>query len=175
MAALPHNNTAIYYFDYTESGREHTAEMRFDGGVSPAAAGAQFTGMLIDCLTLLRAMTLLTVRHQVSGSNVAFPVVTGYEGTTYGSGAGTVDNAPQYMDFVGRSSGGRRVRLAIFGYKGPISTWRLTSAESAPINTAVARLNAAAGMFLAIDGIKPLWYPYVNVGYNAYWQRKVRA
>jgi len=175
MAPLPHNNTAIYYLDYTVDAREHTLEVRFDGAVSPAAFGASIGGLFVDNLANLDLLTVLGVRHQVQGSNVSNPVTSGIEGNTYGSGVAGADNVPKYINFIGRSSGGRRVRMMIFGYKGAISTWRLTTAENAGVSAGVARMNAASGLYLAIDAVEPLWYPYANVGFNAYWQRKARA
>jgi len=175
LAPLPHNNTAIYYVDYSVDQREHTTEVRFDGAVSPAAFGASFGGLLTDNIANLNLITILGVRHQVQGSNVSNPVTTGIEGNTYGVGVTGPDNVPKFLNFIGRSSGGRRVRLMLFGFKGAISTWRFTTVENAGVSAGVARMNAASGLYLAIDAVEPLWYPYANIGYNAYWQRKARA
>jgi hypothetical protein len=93
----------------------------------------------------------------------------------YGIVGGTVDSVPVALNFIGRSPGGRRVRLELFSYGGGLSTYRLTSAESTPVLNAIAILNGTAGTFQAIDGLDPVWYPYANVLVNAYWQRAVRA
>jgi hypothetical protein len=120
-------------------------------------------------------LTVNTVRFAAAGSNVSNPVTTGFEGTSYGSGAGTVDSVPAFVNFIGRSSGGRRVRLAVFGYKNAFSTFRLHSTEDTHIADCITDLNGLANGALAIDGIKPTWYPYANVGFSAYWIRAVRA
>jgi len=175
MAPLPHNNTAIYYVDYSVDGQEHTFEVRFNGAVSPSAFGSHINGFLGPLAALLDEVTINVVRFQAEGSDVSNPVVAGIEGNTYGTGTGGPDNVPRFLNFVGRSSGGRRVRLAVFGYKGANSVWRLTSTESTDISDAVDVLNGTSGTFIAIDGIDAIWYPYANIGYNAYWQRKERA
>lgn len=175
MAPLPPQNTARYFLDYTTTGRNHTMEVRAIGAHSPAAFGSVMNGILLATTSLYNLITVSTVRFAVNGSVVSNPVTSGIEGNTYGSGAGTADDAPRAINFVGRSPAGRRVRLMIFGYKGGISTWRVTTAESVPIQNALATINGDANFFAAIDGIKAIWKPYVNVMYNAYWTRKVRA
>lgn len=175
MAPLPHNNTAIFYVDYTTCGRDHTVEVRANGGLSPAAFGTWFNTFVGHLSTDLLTWTINQVRWSALGSDVSNPVVTGIEGTTRGTGAGTPDSVPAFLNFVGRSSGGRRVRLAIYGYKNQFSTFRLTPTEDTHIGEAVLDLNTVLNGALAIDGLKPVWYPYANVGFSAYWIRAVRA
>lgn len=175
MAPLPVSNTARYFVDYQQGTHEHTLVARATGATSPASFGSIINGFLLNLTTLLVATTLTRVRFAAQGSTVSNPVITGFEGSSYGSGAPTNEQNAIYLDFVGRSSGGRRVRLAVFGYKGTFSDFRLTEAESAPIANAVASLNAPSTCFLAIDGIDPTWYPYANTGANAYWQRNLRV
>ena len=79
------------------------------------------------------------------------------------------------LNFVGRSSTGRRARWAIFGYKNAYSEFRLTSAESADIATVVDALDASPTRFLAIDGNLPTWYPYANVKAWDYWVGEARG
>lgn len=175
MAPLPHNNTALYFVDYTTVGLQHTMEVRANANTSPGVFGTIMQGFLTQLNTLVFAATVSGVRFQAIGQNVSNPVVTGMEGFTFGSDAGTVDSAPIALNFVGRSPGGRRVRLMVFSYKAAFSTYRLTIAENNGIGAAVTILNGEANTFLAIDGQAPVWYPYANVLVNAYWQRAVRA
>lgn len=175
MAPLPHDNTAIYYVDYSTVAQNHTLEVRANGGLSPAAFATWFDIFIAHLAADLFTWTLNVVRWSAAGSTVSSPVTTGLEGNVYGSGAGTVDSVPAFVNFVGRSSGGRRVRLAVFGYKNAFSTFRLTTAEDTHIGDAVTDLNSVSNGALAIDGLKPVWYPYANVGFSAYWIRNVRA
>jgi hypothetical protein len=124
---------------------------------------------------MLFQTTFTRLRWAASGSTVSNPVICGFEGTAYGSGAPSVDDYPRYLDFVGRSAGGRRVRFSLLSVNAALSGFRLTTSESAVIAAAHALIAAPAQAFLAIDGTDPVWYPYANTGFNAYWQRNVRV
>jgi hypothetical protein len=175
MAPLPPESTARYFMDYQVLLTNHTMEIRATGVHSPAALGT-FMGTLLTTLApLVYTITVQGFRFATLGSTVSNPVVTGIEGNTYGTGVSSSDSVPLCMNFVGRSPLGRRVRAMLFGYKSSISTYRLTGAESAPIATATSQLNGSTTLFQAIDGGDPVWKEYVNIMYNAYWQRAVRA
>jgi len=123
---------------------------------------------------ILYATTVDKVEYAPSGSSIFNPVTSGIEGNTYGSGAGSTAVAPYFYGFIGRSSGGRRVRFDIFGSTILGLDYRFQPGEDANIDGAVLVPQASALDFLAIDGIKPTWYSYVNGGVNAYYQRKNR-
>lgn len=175
MAPLPPESTARYYADYSTVGKNHTLVVRATAALSPASFGTLIDSFWTALGSLVFTTTLNTVRFSASGSNVSNPVTCGFEGTVYGAAAGTVDSAPVALNFIGRSTSGRRVRGMVFSYSGAFSTYRLTSAEDAAIANTVAVMNGATNAFLAIDGTSPIWYPYANVLVNAYWQRAVRA
>ena len=176
MAPLPHNNTDIVYVDYQQGTAQHTFQVRVADLADITAIEASIDAFLTAASPLLFETLILAVRGQNSGSTVSFPFpVSGLVGNIYGSGAISNESVPYNINFVGRSTGGRRVRLDLFGYKGAISDWRRTSAESTDVAAAVAELNTATDIYLAVDGLKPFWYPYGNVGANAYWQREQRA
>jgi hypothetical protein len=175
MAPLPHNNTAIYFVDYLTGSVQHTMEWRYNGVFSPASFGTLLDDFLSEVSALTCALTVVRVRSQANGANVSFPVTTGQEGATFGSGTAVPDQIAASLNFVGRSSGGRRVRLSVFGYDNAVGDFRLTTTDSTVIDNAVTILTAASGVALAIDGVKPTWYPYANVSVNAYWQRQLRA
>jgi hypothetical protein len=69
------------------------------------------------------------VQFAASGSNIFNPVVTGIEGNSYGSGGVSAPNAAFFLSFVGRTSGGRRARLFVFGY---ITVWVVVTTGSYP-------------------------------------------
>lgn len=175
MTALPHNNTAIFYVDYSTILTGHTAEVRANGGLSPSAFGTFFDAVMGHLSSSLFPVTINLVRWSAASSSVSNPVTTGIEGNVYGSGAGDANSVPAFLNFIGRSSGGRRVRMAIYGYKNAFSTFRLTPAESSGVGDTITELNALSNGALAIDGLKPTWYSYANVGFSAYWLRAVRA
>lgn len=175
MAPLPHNNTAIYYMDYTVSGIQHTAEARFDGALSPVSFGSTMNAFLNTIDSLLFLLSVDVVRVQFEGQNHSSPVITGIEGNTYGSGAPTGAARPNFLRFVGRSSGGRRVSMDLYVCNTGDSNFRITNSENADVASAVAILNGESAVFLAIDGIAPTWYAYVNVKQNSYWVRRLRG
>ena len=175
MAPLPANSTAQYFVDYSAVSREHTFGVRVNALESPAQFGAHLHSFLLAVSPETYPITVNVVRFQAAGTNFSSPVTTGEEGTIFGTGSPTVDQAPFAINFRGRTPGGRRCGLELFGYKGTTSGWRVTDAENVNIAATHAIMVAAANAWLGIDGLKPVWYPYANVVHNAYWQRKVRA
>jgi hypothetical protein len=142
--------------------------------MSPASFGV-FITLLVDTLDpLMFASTIDDVEWAASGSNVFNPVVTGAEGHGYGTGAGTVTEIPEYIDFVGRTPGGKRVRAAFFGLGISAVDYRFQAGENADVDAAIAVLVGSSASLLGIDGLNPVWKSYANQGFNAYWQREVR-
>lgn len=172
MAPLNPNNTARFKTFYTSVGKQHTTQVR--GTVSPATLGGYMDVLFTALSPILYATTLDKVEFAAAGSNIFNPVTTGYEGNTYGSGAGSTAVAPYFIDFIGRSSGGRRVRCSVFGITILGLDYKFQPGEDANVDAAILVPQAATGAFLAIDGIKPTWYSYADAGVNAYYQRKNR-
>lgn len=173
MAALPPNNTERYRINYTVGGKSHDFQVRTDT-VSPSALGASVDFFLDALSPSLNAITIDTVEYAASGSNIFNIVASGIEGNTYGSGAGTGSAIPNEINFIGRSTGGKRVRLMVFGNKSDALNYRFAPGENAAVDAAIAVLQATPATFLAIDNVKPVWYNYANAGVNAHWQKAVR-
>lgn len=174
MAPLNPNNTDRYKVFYTVGGRQHVQQIRTDG-VSPFAFGL-FVDTYYQAVDPAIYTTVIDqVQFATSGTDVFNPVTSGIEGNSYGSGAASVEGEDAYYyDFVGRSTGGRRVRFAQFGAKALGSDYRYAAGESADLDAALAVIDATANAWLAVDGIPAIWKSYVNAGANAYWQRKIR-
>lgn len=172
MAPLPPNSTARFKVFYTNIAQQHVMDIR--SADSPVAFGLNVDDLLNALSGMLLATVIDEVQFAASGSNVFNAVTTGIEGLTYGTGAGTPNLRAAYVNFVGRSSGGRRVRLAVFGVNNVTDDYRFISGESAFIDNALLALNATANHFICIDGLAPIWKNYANSGFNAYWQRAVR-
>ena len=175
MAPLPPNNTGRYFFDYSVGSIEHTGMIRANAVVSPAAMGTQIDNLMNALAPGLFVTTFVRLRWAPSGSNITTPVTSGFEGTTWGAGTPTADDIPSFLDFVGRSVGGRRCRFALFTHKFGLSGYRITTGENTTIALALPNIQLGANSWLAIDNTKPVWYPYVDTGFNAYWQREVRS
>lgn len=172
MAPISPDNTPRFRVKYTNIGTQHTMDIRSTS--SPSSLGTQVDAFLTALSPKMRATVIDEVLFASSGSSVFNTVTSGIEGNTYGSGAGVLANVTQYADFVGRSSGGRRVRLAVFGIPDTSTDFRYLAGEDADIDATIAVLNGAGNTFLAIDNLPPVWKSYANAGQNAYWQRQLR-
>lgn len=173
MAPLPPNGTPRFKVEYTVNSQGHTLELR--SGSSPSAVGTFVDDLLTALGTKIYQITIGVVSFAPSGSNIFNPVTSGIEGNTYGSGAGALRDVPKYFDFVGRSTGGRRVRFAVFGAGIDGSDYRVYGSEDTNIADALLVVDGFKTNLQAIDGLQPVWKPYVNMGFNSYWQRAVRA
>jgi hypothetical protein len=173
MAPLPIDNTARYKVFYTNGGRQHVQDVRVNA-VSPSAFGTAFAALLSAIAGDLTVTVIDEVQFAGLHSNLFFPVITGIEGTSHGGGAATIRTTTQYANFIGRSAGGRRVRAAIFGVLVISDDNRFVAGESAAFDNAIAVLVANPSIWVGIDGTQTAWKSYVNTGFNAYWQRKVR-
>lgn len=173
LPALPPSNTERFIYNYTVGGESHSGLVRTDG-VSPSAVGVSIDAFLTALAPALNQLTISTVEYAASGSNVFNIVSSGIEGNTYGSGAGGGSARANYVDFIGRSTGGRRVRHAVFGLKVDATDYRFVPGENAAVDAAIVYLQATPNTWLSIDNIKPVWYTYANSGVNAHWQKAVR-
>jgi len=172
MAPLPPSNTARYKFHYTITSYSHTTQLRTN--VSPAVAGLVFSN-IVTALTAECYLSVLDyVEFAANGSNIFNIVTTGYEAMTWGTGAPLPTQVGDYYDFIGRSTGGRRTRVTIFGAKNKGINFRFTAGENASIDAAIAQLVASSANLYAIDGLSAVWKTYANGGTNAHWQKEVR-
>lgn len=182
MAPLPDNNTGVIFVHYTAQGHTHTTQVRYPEAANP---GADVIEDLDQLLTLLGPVmptdfTFISWEWRAAGTNFTVPLA-GTPTELSGVLTPVASYAPAYFNFIGRSSGGRRVRLGIMGAGwAPIPStlsyaedYRVDGSENADMQAIIDWLNQAN--FRAIDGLTVTWKPYVNVGYNAYWQRAVRT
>lgn len=175
MAPLPSNNTSVLFVDYTVQAHQHTVQCRY---AEPAtfveamdAVDAWFTALS----TAIGETTIDGARYRLEGTNVAIDVTwTGASG--YGTGTGGEDFSAQYAGFIGRSAGGRRVRVYAFGLSfiqfG--NNYRASAGENAILDDARDTIAAASDVWLAIDGQPAIWKTYINNGENAYWRNQIR-
>lgn len=174
MAALPQSNTDRYKVFYTFASYNHVMQVRAAGVHSPSSFGTWIDGLFTTLTTVLYPIALIKVQFAATGSNIFNDVITGQEGNTYGSGSPVGLLAPQFMAFQGRTSGGHKTRLSIYGVKPEENDYRFEPADNATIDNAVDYIQTTSAFAKGIDGLTPTWYDYVNTGFNAYWQRKNR-
>jgi hypothetical protein len=172
MTALNPNNTPRFKFGYTGGLNDHTFELR--SHLSPAAIGAHVNLWLTALSPRMHAITLNTCQFAAAGSNIFNTVTCGFEGTVYGSGTPITQEAPNYIDFIGRSTGGRRTRITMFGVSGLGTDFRWAAGEDAAVDAAIALLVGFGSDLRAIDDIAPVWKPYANAGVNSHWTKATR-
>lgn len=174
MSSLPQDNTARYKLFYHVGVYNHVVQVRAAGVHSPSSFGTAMDNLLTAFGTDIYQMGVDKVEFAASGSNVFNVVTSGIEGNVYGSGSVTGLLAPQFIAFQGRSSGGHRVRLSIYGIKPEENDYRFEPGDNSNVDAAIAVIQTPSAFFKAIDGVTPSWYDYANTGFNAYWQRRLR-
>lgn len=178
MAPLPVESTARLFVDYTTCSEQHTLMCRFGVGSSVGDAIALVDAFLIALDDFVLAATIDAARVADLGSTFTYPVSwTG--AATFGAGVGTHYKTANYLDFVGRSIGGRRVRMAVFGavfHADTVGTgdYRFNATDEARVAAALAVLEASSTEPVAIDGDAAVWQQYANCGVNAYWRNNIR-
>jgi hypothetical protein len=172
MAPLPPSNTPRFRFHYTVIGRQHTLQLRSPSSPSGIAGfvNAYFTAFGVD----LFATILDFADWAPAGSDIFNPVTTGLEGHTYGSGVGNLENTPWAYTFIGRTPGGRRVRLNQYGAKSLSANYRFTAGEQATVDAVIALLNIPGSQLRGIDNTIPIWKTYANAQVNDHWIKRVR-
>lgn len=176
MAPLPHNNTGIFYLDYSAEGFDHTMEIRFGASSSALEAAGVADAFLSAVSGQLFLHTIIGARVQDIGTNVSYPVE--WDGdATYGSGTEGAYATAIYMSFVGRSLDGRRCRIYLLGAKNVADpgdhNYRYDTTASW-VAGGLAALEALPACPVSISGDVVNWKQYANVGINAYWRNKIR-
>jgi len=152
------------------------------GGTDLSLALGTIDAFLIAIQNVLAEDFVVTsVSYALRDSNIFLPA-----SYTFGAvGTISVDLALRSTgaletSFVGRTVTGGRVCQFVYGvYWTPgatsdISTdFRVLSSESTDIAAGVAALNTGLGL-VGNDGGSITWYDYANVGYSAYWKKRLR-
>lgn len=175
MAPIDPKNTARLFVDYADGDTRHTVILRPQTGVSIATLATWFNDWLTDNAGLfLERVSFDGAREAAQNSNVTNPIAwTTVDGTNPSSPK--TDGKPWFLSFVGRSAQGHRTRISFFGSAyGDDSNYRITAAENTGVADAVADLNDLQAKLGDITGSKAVWKDYINLGYNAYWQRQAR-
>jgi len=175
MAPLPANSTASLYVDYTVCTVGHTMQIRFGTGSSATEAISVADAFLTALDDTIRVLTIDGCRVRDIGTSVTYPV-TWTGAASYGAGAGARYEGAYFYDFVGRSLGGRRGRVSVFGAvsKSTSDDYRYAVGEYGALDAALATLEAFPEAPVAIDGDTINFQQYINLGMNAYWRNKLR-
>lgn len=182
MAPLAPNNTSRLFIDYQANALNHTLMLRYSDTELPPQS--DFLESLDDFLTscnfcMPTDWTFNSWRYSLAGSNVTVPLSGA---PTAFAGQGTVELAerPSFLSFIGRSSLGRRFRAFLLGTafspaqeEGVAVDYRVYASENADVAAAIAALDLVNSP--AIDDAQVTLKNYVNLGYHAYWQKRVRG
>lgn len=175
LPPLPFNNTDIAWLKYTSAGVEHELMFRQPFDTTQADIIANAVAMATTLKTIMPTTdAFIGLRHQDKNSNLSFPLawsaIAGTRADSY-----EVDDKPKFFSRTGRSLGGYRSRITFFspfaldsvGYRVPVSTAGFSQ-------TFAAAIDDMEPAQVAVDGNLVVWNNYVNIGYNAYWQRQQR-
>lgn len=175
MAPLPSNTTATLFVDYSTGDENHTIQVRFGVGGSISDAMGFLDRFWTALDNTIYTLTVLGARVRDLGSTVTYPV-TWTGAPTYGDGVANHGQSAWYIDFIGRSIGGRRVRLTTFGAAAVQDAtdhdYRLPAAGN--VADALGEIELSSDVPVAIDGDPAGWQQYGNLGVNAYWRNRIR-
>ena len=172
MAPLAPSNTARFRVHYTTVGQDHTAQFR--SGASPASFGSFYNAFASSLSAAIAPQSIDFIDWAPAGSDIFNPVTTGIEGNIYGVSSVVPQMAAWALTFVGRTSGGRRGRVAIFGVNDLGTNYRYTALESVVVDAAIAILVANTSFCLGIDGLPVVWHSYADVQVNDHWVKHLR-
>jgi hypothetical protein len=178
MTPLPDNSNDRYVVQYLGANDSYSMLFR------ASAAGAPNPDVITGIRTFITAMlpvmfddvTFTGVQYIAAGTGFANPVSgwTALVGTAAGNQA-TREN-PAFVAFIGRGTTGRRVRHYFYESNiVPDANYRIVIGDNSVIDAALAVLNGAGWPCRDIASTKPLYKSYVNTGYNAYKQRRLRT
>lgn len=176
MPPLPTENTGRFWLAYNDSINNHEMMVRFTSAASLAVVMDYVDQYLAAQDTILYDWQVLSARYAGVGSLISTPIAwTGL--AAYGAGTMPANQAPRELCYLGRTTGGRRFRTFLYG--GNFTTpddFRFPSVAASVVEAVLVVLNAAsaAGVFVAIDNLRPTLYTYADVQYNSYWESQAR-
>lgn len=174
MAPTPVDNTARLWIKKSGISGEHETMFRFNVEATPTTAVAAVEPFLNAVAPLMWAGdSFVSARWAALGDNLSFPVAFD---PIPGENPGTPDEAqyPGFLSFVARGTDGKQVRWTFNGMPfTPDDNYRIFGSENADVQDAIDALGFAVDV-VDIGGAPKFMYPYVNLGYNAYFQRQAR-
>lgn len=175
MAPLNPNSTARLKVFYQNSQAEHTLLIRTSTILSANDAEVVLQNVLGDVGAAFSFSEITAVQFAAEGSDIFLDFTgTTLIGDNWGADPATEETNATGMTFVGRTQNGRRTKFTLFGYKNPLSEFRITAAESEPIENAVIELNTPSDGFLGIDGFPAVWKNYADIKANDHWVKEAR-
>jgi len=176
VTALAPENTARWRLVYQVGGIEHGVVMRVDAtNPTQTTVEAGFSQLLSDLSAQMWEITFVRLEYAAAGSTIFNPQTSALSGVLAGAGAGGPEQNVRSISFVGRTGGGHKARVFLYGYGAATAdNMRVTTVERAEVAAAIARINGYLHLFVAIDAIKPTYNGYVNINYNKHWTKVIR-
>lgn len=174
MAPLPQYNTRRWYYTYENARNPHTLMLRGNADSTTADADAVVAAILSAIGNRFAASTIVKVEFSTNGENTRFLVDSDRLGDSFGTGSPTPAQDATELTFTGKSTGGRRVRLGIFGWMSDTGDFRQTSDEDSEVAAVVNLLNDAGNVPVGIDNFSAIWHSYANIKPNDHWVKKSR-
>jgi len=176
MAPLDPTSTARWKYTYQNAVSEHSITFRAVSG-STVAELDEIMQTLISWFGLHSVASTITGLDQaLIGSDIFNPVAgSTLIGDSFGDTTANPSNNAVAATFIGRTTGGRRSRFSLFGWKEAVSDYRLTTAEDAGLTGVIAFLNDPDTPLLAIDGLAPVFKSYVDIKANDHWVDEARS
>lgn len=189
MTTFAPNVTARYRLHYNVVGRNHTMQCRGVRGVDVGtlvADGAAYLRAVFAALAanLCDDLSFISAEYALTDSDLFFPaaVPTAVVGLNDLATFSKQDSIT-HLTFSGRGSFGSKANLKLYGCQfdpdnvtgDPPEDFVITSAEYAPIATAIAALNTSpGGRIVAIDNSPAAYHARATLKVNDYWLRRVR-
>lgn len=172
LPILPSSNTKRYKMTYAVEEDVHSMTARAADSLSDSGANAHFVALFAALSGVLGPnVTWLDLSVAATGSDVFDSTGTWTPATGTGEAVSELDQ-PRAVCFPGRATGGRKVRVFVFGVGSNYIT--PDSYAENPLVTPQFQgfqglLNSQTDMWLAIDGVKPVWYFRATVKGNDHW------
>lgn len=175
MAPLAENLTPRLFIDYTSEGQQHVMQVRLAIGSGEPEAIAMYnaiTGALAP--QMWNQDSFRGARLSAANSTLSFPIAVDPVAGTNPFAPG-VGKEPAFWSLTGRDTLGRRVRCTFFSpYVPQDEEYRDVVSAQPNINGWRNALIQTAGGARSVSGSPVVWNNYVNIGFNAYYQRKKR-
>lgn len=191
MAPLPQNSTARLFLDYAtglSGAGSHTMQIRYLGSDRSASAAQARVASILTAAgapAFRQGWRIVAARTALAGEDFTVPQNLNSSLASF-LGSNTTPYPRRFeareFTFVGRGvDGPRKTRLSFYGIAAAVADLESfrgsIGAPNTPAwaNSAYAALVAASSPIVAIDGSQLVWYSYVNMNYNSYWERRLRT
>lgn len=162
---------------YTVGSEQHSMQSRSTPSFSDAVAVSHMQAVAAALQPAAGSdVTFLGVEVAAQGSNVRNPIAGFTPVTGTGGTRATFSNALSIC-IAGRATSGRKTKAFFYGSAG---VGIPASYEENPLTTPALQgwqglLNSQSDFWLAIDGVKPVWYFRATFTWNDHWVRVGRV